>query len=96
VVYNRVVILGRPDTIIVVAPQLASFYEFVKPRQEAEYGTMMVLLERRLGERRRSRAPAQDDRRHGERRVAQSEAAEAQLSVLGFTILHRAGEQYLA
>jgi hypothetical protein len=90
------VILGRPDTIIVVAPQLASFYDFVKPRQEADYGTMMVLLDRRRGERRRRRAGLPGDRRHGERRTIQTGAAEAQLSILGFTILHRTGEQYLA
>lgn len=34
--------LSRPDTIIVVAPELASFYELVKVRQEAEYGSVVV------------------------------------------------------
>ncbi len=92
-------ILGRPDTIIVVAPDLASFYEFLKPRQEDGYGTFVVLLDRRQAERRQAerrqalRANA-SDRRHRDRRTQPSDAARAQLSVLGFTILHREGERY--
>ncbi len=87
-------ILGRPDTIIVVAPELASFYEFVKARQEAEYGSLVVLLDRRQGDRRQaSRPEVESDRRRRERRTP-ADAARAQLSVLGFSILHRHGEQY--
>jgi hypothetical protein len=79
-----------------VAPPLESFYTFVKPRQEAEYGTFMVLLDRRQGERREVDSSPPADRRRGDRRTVQSGAAQAQLNVLGFAILHRTGEQYQA
>jgi hypothetical protein len=89
-------ILGRPDTIIVVAPELVTFYEFVKPRQETEYGSLVVLLDRRQHERRQGGLDLEADRRHSDRRAPQSDSARAQLSVLGFTVLHRVGEQYEA
>jgi hypothetical protein len=92
-------IAGRPDKIIVVAPELVTFYEFLKPRQEDLSGAFVVLLERRQAERRQHKRPPTPfpgpaDRRRGERRSPSSEAARAQLSVLGFTILHREGERY--
>jgi hypothetical protein len=89
-------ILGRPDTIIVVAPELAAFYEFVKPRQEAEYGSLVVLLDRRQQERRQASGELEPDRRRADRRVSRSESARAQLAVLGFSVLHRIGEHYTA
>jgi hypothetical protein len=89
-------ILGRPDTIIVVAPELATFYEFVKPRQEADWGSLVVLLDRRQHERRQASLGLEPDRRSADRRASHSESARAQLSVLGFTVLHRVGEQYEA
>jgi hypothetical protein len=88
-------ILGRPDTIIVVAHELAAFYEFVKGRQEAEYGSMVVLLDRRHGERRTAGPAVATDRRRRDRR-ATPDPARALLSVLGFTVLHRDGERYVA
>jgi hypothetical protein len=88
-------ILGRPDTVIVVAPELESWYEFIKPRQEAEYGTLVVLLDRRQRERRRVSAIVEADRRRVDRRTPPSDAARAQLAVMGFAILHRTGERYL-
>jgi hypothetical protein len=88
-------ILGRPDTIIVVAPELTDFYAFVKPRQEAEYGSLVVLLDRRQHERRQAGVGLEPDRRRADRRE-QSEPAKAQLAVLGFSVLHRIGEQYTA
>lgn len=88
-------ILGRPDTVIVVAPELASFYDFVKGRQESEYGNMVVLLDRRHGERRRAAEAAEENRRLADRRAA-AEAARASLTVLGFAVLHREGERYIA
>src|SRR5262245_27545490 len=93
--YNSGMILGRPDTIIVVAPDLVTFYEFVKPRQEADYGNLVVLLDRRQHERRQTSVDLEPDRRCADRR-AQSDSARAQLAVLGFTVLHRVGEQYEA
>lgn len=88
-------ILGRPDTVIVVASELRSWYEFIKPRQESEYGSLVVLLDRRQGDRRRESAGVEEDRRQGDRRAPPSEAAQALLAVMGFAILHRTGEQYL-
>jgi hypothetical protein len=88
--------IGRPETIIVIARQLADFYEFVKPRQEVRSRDLAVLLDRREGERRRWTETAQCERRHGDRRTSPVEAAKAQLSVLGFSILHRAGGLYSA
>jgi hypothetical protein len=91
------VTLDRPDTIIVVASELASFYEFVKPRQETAPGSLVVVLDRRHGARRRAAGDAGGaERRRGDRRAAPTGAARAQLSVLGFTILHRDGERYPA
>jgi hypothetical protein len=92
-------ILGRPDKIIVVAPDLVSFYEFLKPRQEDLDDTFVVLLDRRQIDRRRLERrqefrPSSIDRRRQDRRSPTSDAARAQLSVLGFTILHREGERY--
>jgi hypothetical protein len=92
-------ILGRPDKIIVVAPDLATFYEFLKPRQEDLSDAFVVLLDRRQAERRQLERPPAPlrglaDRRRGDRRSPSADAARAQLSVLGFTILHREGERY--
>jgi hypothetical protein len=89
-------IADRPDTIVVVAPELVSFYRFVKERQETDHGSLVVLLDRRHGERRTS--PTGDvsgNRRRRDRRSA-SDPARALLSVLGFTVLHRDGERYVA
>ncbi|MBI3454808.1 MAG: hypothetical protein HY002_03330 [Candidatus Rokubacteria bacterium] len=86
----------KPDTLIIVAQDLASFYDFLKPRQGAGAQAIVVLLDRRRGERRTAVRPVGSDRRSGERRSRPSEAARALMSVLGFTILHREGERYSA
>jgi hypothetical protein len=86
---------GRPETVIVVTPQLASFYEFVKARQEREDHDVVVLLDRRRSERRQTDDGVAADRRRGDRRTL-ADGASAQLAVLGFSILHRAGERYTA
>ncbi len=88
-------ILDRPDMIIVVAPQLASFYEFVKARQGKEDGNLVVLLDRRQGERRRTDGEVEAERRRADRRTL-ADRVPAQLAVLGFSILHRDGERYTA
>ncbi len=89
-------ILSRPDTIIVIAPELAGFYEFVKPRQEAEYETIVVLLDRRQqADRRQMPREVPEDRRQLDRRAPSAEAARALTSVLGFAVLHRVGERYV-
>ncbi len=88
-------LVGRPDTVIVIASELASFYRFVKGRQEADSGHLVVLLDQRHGERRHTSGEVQSDRRRGDRR-APGHAARALLAVLGFAILHRQGEQHTA
>ena len=83
---------AAPDTLIVLARDQASLYQFVKSRQEVPSRTV-VLLDRRRGERRqttqgRAAAPPGDQRRRN-RRAKTPEAALALMSVLGFMILHR-------
>lgn len=91
----------RPATLIIVAPDLAGFYDFVKPRQEAEGRSIVVLLdrrhgERRQGERRREMRLPPSDRRQMHRRSQPAAAASALMAVLGFSILHRQGDRYTA
>jgi hypothetical protein len=83
------------DTVIILARDQASFYEFVKPRQEAANRTL-VILDRRDGERRKDgHGPTSPDRRRTDRRQGQPEAALALMSVLGFMILHRDGGRWV-
>ena len=82
------------DTLIILARDQATFYEFLKPRQEAKGGTV-VILDRRDGERRVDGQPPDPDRRHADRRAPAPEAALALMSVLGFMILHREGSAWL-
>ncbi len=91
------------DTVIILARDQASLYEFLKPRQEAGGGTV-VILDRRAGERRRDgdgTRPAagdngpQPDRRKRDRRRETPEAALALMSVLGFMILHRDEDRWV-
>ncbi len=88
----------EPDTLIILSRDQAAFYEFLKPRQEARGGTL-VILDRRQGERRRDgqRCPPapESERRRGERRAPLPEAALALMSVLGFMILHREGDRWV-
>lgn len=83
----------EPDTVIVLAADQASFYHFVKPRQEAG-GRTLVVLDRRTTERRSTgpsgKTPA--ERRRKNRRKPTPEAALALMSVLGFMVLHRNGD----
>ena len=81
------------DTLIVLGPDQATFYEFLKPRQEAG-GRTLVVLDRRRRERRNGREAATSDRRRRQRRTPPPEAALALMSVLGFMILHRRGDRW--
>jgi hypothetical protein len=87
------------DTLIVMGPDQASFYEFLKARQEAG-GRTVVILERRQKDRRaaerRTQRKARGERRAAERRARAPEAALALMSVLGFMILHRGGDRWTA
>jgi hypothetical protein len=87
---------GVTNTLIVLAADQASFYQFVKERQEAPGGTL-VILDRRTGDRRhdgQTRPPGPPERRRGERRTSPPDAALALMSVLGFMILHRNGDRW--
>ncbi len=85
----------QPTTIIVVDRRLLSFYEFLKPRQETTHGGLVVLLDRREGERRQEGAPTLPERRRVARRTTPADAARALMTVLGFAVLHRVGDRYL-
>jgi hypothetical protein len=83
------------DTIIILARDQASFYEYVKPKQESG-GRTVVVLDRREGERRRDGdGTAAPERRQGQRRTDTPEAALALMSVLGFMILHKDGDHWV-
>ena len=84
---------GSP--LIVVSRELTSFYEFLAPRQRVRDPHVSILLDRRDGERRGRAAAVAEDRRRQERR-ATPEAARALFAVLGFMILHRDGDRYVA
>jgi hypothetical protein len=78
------------ETVIIVARELASFCQFLRPRHEAQ-GWSLVLLDRRT--------PASDRfpavLPFTERRIPTPPAAAALTSVLGFMVLHRAGTAWL-
>ena len=82
------------DTVIVLARDQASLYDFLKPRQEAR-GQTVVILDRRSApprEAERALAPAPAET---ERRTDTSSAALALMSVLGFMLLHRDGDRWV-
>lgn len=76
------------DTLIVLAPDQASFYEFLKPRQGAS-GRTLVVLDRRRAEPSPGAQSTPDAAQGEDRRRRHPEAALALMSVLGFMILHR-------
>jgi hypothetical protein len=86
------------NTLIVLAPDQASFYEFLKSRQAG--GHTVVVLDRRRTQRRRPararRRAVPAERRSADRRNDTPEAALALMSVLGFMILHRGGRGWTA
>lgn len=90
---------SRPAKLIILAPEMSGYYHFVKPRQEAKDESIVVLLDRRQGERRyaerrRNARSESSDRRHRQRRSTPAQAANALMTVLGFSILHRVGDRY--
>jgi hypothetical protein len=85
---------ARADTLIVLAADQVSLYEFLRARQGSDGGSVAVVLDRRTGERRRHALPVPEERRQRQRRHEIPEAARALLRVLGFAILHRAGSRY--
>jgi len=85
---------GRPDTIILIDRELGPFYEFLSPRQESTRGTLVVLLDRRGGDRRQTSQRVTLERRQEGRRAQPAEAC-ALMAVLGFAVLHRDGDRYV-
>ncbi len=81
----------RPDTLIILASDQASLYEFLKPRHETPGGTL-VILDKRRRERRNGGERVETERRRGQRRIQTPQASLALMSVLGFMILHRTGD----
>ena len=75
------------ETVIVLSRDQASFYQFLKPRQNRP-GKTLVILDRRDADPDTARV----DGTPGNRRRAQPEAALALMSVLGFMVLHREGD----
>lgn len=84
-----------PDTLIVLSPDQATLYEFVKARQEKGGATMVILDRRRTARRTRLAAPVAD-RRRTDRRQGPPRSALALMSVLGFMILHRDGDRWVS
>ena len=84
------------DTVIVLAQDQASFYEFLKLRQEQAGGTRVILDRREPAGSSNGSGPSprQTGRRAPERRAAAPQAALALMSVLGFMVLHRQGERW--
>ncbi len=83
------------DTVIILARDQGSLFQFLKPRQEAG-GRTLVILDRREDERRRDgHGPTTPDRRRSDRRAPTPEAALALMSVLGFMILHKDGDRWV-
>jgi hypothetical protein len=91
------------DTLIILSRDQASFFEFLRDRQKSG-GRTIVILDRREGERRRdghgsaadpATNPDVPERRQADRRRETPEAALALMSVLGFMVLHRDGDDWV-
>jgi hypothetical protein len=75
--------------LIIVGREHEGLYQGLKARQEAK-GKDRVILDRRSAERRqRGAVRPKGERRHGDRRVPLSDAEDALMKVLGFTVLQR-------
>jgi hypothetical protein len=81
---------AEADMLIIVGRELAAFYEFLKPRQETDGRTAVLLDRRGPGDGTPPTALPID------RRTPIPAAATALLGVLGFMVLHRAGADWLA
>lgn len=74
--------------LVIVSRSLADLADFLQERQ-ASVGRGLVILDRRVGDRRTVTASVREDRRRSDRRRAASESAEALMRVLGFTVVRR-------
>ena len=72
--------------LVIVNRALADLAEFLQVRQEAA-GRGRVVLDRRVGERRRTAHVVKQDRRESTRRRPPPNSTEALMRVLGFTVI---------
>jgi hypothetical protein len=72
--------------LVIVSRTLADLAEFLERRQESA-GRGRVILDRRIGERRRAAHVVPDDRRQGDRRRGLADPAEALMRILGFMVV---------
>jgi hypothetical protein len=74
------------DDLVIVNRALTDLAEFLQPRQEAA-GRGRVIVDRRLGERRRAPRVVKQDRRQSDRRRDPPNSIEALMRVLGFMVV---------
>jgi len=75
-----------PSDLVIVSRALADLAEYLQPRHESA-GRGRVILDRRVGERRRAAETVKDDRRQSDRRHPPTHPAEALMRVLGFMVI---------
>jgi hypothetical protein len=76
--------------LVIVSRALTDLAEFLHRRQESA-GRGRVILDRRVGERRRAVHAVQPDRRQSDRRRPPSDPTEALMRVLGFMVVATVG-----
>ena len=75
-----------PSDLVIVSRALADLAEYLQPRHEtARRGR--VILDRRVGERRRAAHSVKDERRRNDRRQPPENPTEALMRVLGFMVI---------
>jgi hypothetical protein len=75
-----------PSDLVIVSRALADLAEYLQPRHEtARRGR--VILDRRVGERRRAAHSVKDERRRNDRRQPPTNPTEALMRVLGFMVI---------
>jgi hypothetical protein len=75
-----------PSDLVIVSRALADLAEYLQPRHESA-GRGRVILDRRVGERRRAAHSVKDDRRQSDRRRPPTNPTEALMRVLGFMVI---------
>jgi hypothetical protein len=75
-----------PSDLVIVSRALVDLAEYLQPRHESA-GRGRVILDRRIGERRRAAHSVKDDRRHNDRRRPPTDPTEALMRVLGFMVI---------
>jgi len=75
-----------PSDLVIVSRALADLAEYLQPRHETA-GRGRVILDRRVGERRRQAHSVKDERRRNDRRQPPTNPTEALMRVLGFMVI---------